>query len=258
MKQPWLPDTILRAASLLTPAAERDQWMDEWRSELWYIPRDRATRFSLGAFRDALWMRRATPFRFSLDTPAACLGWLALCASSSLAFAVALAAALKSSPLYAPLGLRDLAPACLIMLGVSALLMPAVLAITPRAPRRFRPRGLLFLALKTLLVQPLLLCLMQLWIVLAPALPFAPLPLCAASILVLRWVITDQVRRCPVCLRALTSPVRIGSPSETFLEWYGDESACSRGHGLLQASAGETRWLRLDDSWSGLFWGRLS
>ncbi len=46
-------------------------------------------------------------------------------------------------------------------------------------------------------------------------------------------MITDQQRRCPVCLRLLTNPVRIGTPSRTFLEWYGAESTCSRGHGLL-------------------------
>ena len=38
-----------------------------------------------------------------------------------------------------------------------------------------------------------------------------------------------------MCLRLLTDPVRIGSPSQTFLEWYGRKSMCARGHGLLQA-----------------------
>ena len=80
-------------------------------------------------------------------------------------------------------------------------------------------------------------------------------------ILALRWVITDQQRRCPVCLRLLTNPVRIGTPSRTFLEWYGAESTCSRGHGLLHVSeisssySEKPQWLRLGDSWSGLFSG---
>ena len=71
----------------------------------------------------------------------------------------------------------------------------------------------------------------------------------------------DQRRRCPVCLRLLTEPVRIGSASQTFLEWYGVESTCSRGHGLLQISevpasySGKPEWLALDDSWKSLFSG---
>ena len=70
---------------------------------------------------------------------------------------------------------------------------------------------------------------------------------------------TDQRRRCPVCLRLLTDPVRIGSASQTFLEWYGAESTCSRGHGLLQVSempasyAAKPEWLALGDSWNDLF-----
>jgi hypothetical protein len=81
----------------------------------------------------------------------------------------------------------------------------------------------------------------------------------ATSIGALRWVVMDQRRRCPVCLRLLTNPVRIGSASQTFLEWYGTESTCSRGHGLLHvpeisASYNSTeQWLRLDASWDDLF-----
>jgi len=58
------------------------------------------------------------------------------------------------------------------------------------------------------------------WIGTAPVVPSAA---CAFRMQVLRW------RRCPVSLHALTSPARIGTPSQTFLEWYGDESMCSRG-----------------------------
>ena len=58
MKTEWLQHTILRAASLLAPGDQRAEWVKEWRSELWYIPRRQAMRFSLGAFRDALWLRR--------------------------------------------------------------------------------------------------------------------------------------------------------------------------------------------------------
>jgi hypothetical protein len=93
----------------------------------------------------------------------------------------------------------------------------------------------------------------------AAAVPIANLAFTASWILALRWVLIDQRRRCPVCLRLLTDPIRIGSASQTFLEWYGAESTCSRGHGLLQTEeipasySAKPEWLTLDDSWSGLF-----
>ena len=58
MTSEWLHCSILRAASLLAPSDQRDEWLNDWRSELWYIPRQGATQFCLGAFRDALWLRR--------------------------------------------------------------------------------------------------------------------------------------------------------------------------------------------------------
>ena len=53
-----LPCAIVRAASLLTPCDRRDEWIKEWQSELWYVPPPDATRFCLGAFRDALCLRQ--------------------------------------------------------------------------------------------------------------------------------------------------------------------------------------------------------
>ncbi len=58
MKSEWLQHIILHVASLLAPSDQRAEWLEEWRSELWYVPRRGATRFCLGAFRDALWLRR--------------------------------------------------------------------------------------------------------------------------------------------------------------------------------------------------------
>lgn len=78
------------------------------------------------------------------------------------------------------------------------------------------------------------------------------------------WAITDQHQRCPVCLRRLINPTRLGEPSHTFLDWYGTEFMCDRGHGLLhvpeiRASYYKRRhWLDLDPSWSTLFSGKLS
>lgn len=75
----------------------------------------------------------------------------------------------------------------------------------------------------------------------------------------LRWVLRDQRERCPVCLRKLTNPARVGHPSRNFLAWNGTELICVGGHGLLHVPEIETswfstqRWLYLDPSWEILF-----
>jgi hypothetical protein len=38
----WL---TLQSASLLVPSDQRGDWLEEWRTELWYVPRCRAGRF---------------------------------------------------------------------------------------------------------------------------------------------------------------------------------------------------------------------
>jgi hypothetical protein len=75
----------------------------------------------------------------------------------------------------------------------------------------------------------------------------------------LRWAVIDQRQRCPVCLRLLSNPTRIGGASHAFLEWYGTELICGEGHGLLYVPEIPTscystqRWQYLDPSWSSLF-----
>jgi hypothetical protein len=85
---------ILSAASLLVPRDHRAEWLDEWAAELAYILRESprcATVFCLGAFRDALWLRRNTPRAETrsilLESPARCLLILAATAAIALAFA---------------------------------------------------------------------------------------------------------------------------------------------------------------------------
>jgi hypothetical protein len=76
-----------------------------------------------------------------------------------------------------------------------------------------------------------------------------------------RWALRDQRKRCPVCLRTLTSPARVGQFSRNFLAWNGTELICLSGHGLLHVPDIPTswfssqRWLYLDPSWKGLFSG---
>ncbi len=74
-----------------------------------------------------------------------------------------------------------------------------------------------------------------------------------------RWILRDQRARCPVCLRRLSHPARVGEASRNFLAWNGTELICAGGHGLLHIPEIPTswfstqRWLYLDPSWSGLF-----
>jgi hypothetical protein len=66
----FVPCLMLRTASLLLPSGQRDVWLQEWRSELWYftqaavteakafLPREReAAVFCVGAFHDAWYLR---------------------------------------------------------------------------------------------------------------------------------------------------------------------------------------------------------
>ncbi len=74
-----------------------------------------------------------------------------------------------------------------------------------------------------------------------------------------RWILQDQRKRCPVCLRVLSNPARVGEASRNFLAWNGTELICAGGHGLLHIPElptswfGTQRWLYLDASWGGLF-----
>lgn len=264
----WLPAAVIGAASWLVPREARGEWLRGWRSELWYVPPRQAIRFSFGSFADAQWLRRnpSRARRPLLDSPLACLGFLALAAAIGCAIAAAL-------PLPGPSGFparfhaRDLAEGCGAMAPFTLVLLPAMLLAMGRAPgpdqaRPGRLRRAVFLVLKILLVQPGMLAAFAVVIRIGDTIPMAPqVGMFGIWMLTFRWVILDQRRRCPECLRLLTCPVRIGSASDTFLEWYGAESVCARGHGLLQVpelaatySRGQ-QWLPLDDSWSSVFAG---
>ena len=173
----------------------------------------------------------------------------------------------QGGPWPSHLRARDLPAGSIVMLIFTCLLLPATRFAMGRSPAHCRPtpwpnrlrRGI-FLALKIALVQPVMLAGFVVLLLVGRVAPVASqLGVFSMWILALRWVLIDQRQRCPVCLRMLTNPVRIGTPSKTFLEWYGAESTCSRGHGLLHVEeisssySGNPTWLRLGTSWSGLF-----
>lgn len=259
MNNHWLHAAILRTASLLVPSDRRVEWLDGWRSELWYVPGRRST-FCLGAFPDALWLLRNSPRRIGIhiDSHLSCLALLAVLAAASLFLATQLPA--PTNMHSSRLTLRDLLEGCLAMQLLSSLALPAIrLALGPGAHYplswRSRLRRASFLALKIALLQPIMFGVF----VLVCAVPIARLAFTASCILAFRWALIDQRSRCPMCLRLLTEPVRMGSASQTFLDWYGVESTCSRGHGVLQISqmpagySSHPEWLALDDSWQSLF-----
>src|SRR5262245_50355021 len=190
-----LPFTILWAASLLTPGDRRAEWVKDWQSELWYVPRDEATRFCLGAFRDALCLRRDNPSTakrtgiLNLESPLSCLGFLALLAGASIVIMVRLP--FPHLTLSPPLTVRGWLGACARMLFFSCLLLPGTFAVLRRPahcrrtswPSRLR-RGI-FLVLKVALVQPIMLCglIVQILIV-----PWGGLGGYVPFVFVLRWV----------------------------------------------------------------------
>jgi len=267
MNSGWLESTILRTASFLAPGARRAAWLEEWRAELWYVPRDRAARFCLGAFRDALWVRQSDSCPESpLESPASCLAFLAVIAVVSLVLAASLLTPLRLRTALWRLSPRDLPAGCMAMLVYTGVFLPVTRMVMGQAathgcpaPWRSKLRRMLFMAAKVALIQPVMLCGLFLMILVGPVLPFAPCAIPAAWILAFRWLIADQRQRCPVCLRRLTDPIRLGAPSRTFLDWYGADSMCLRGHGLLHAPeistsySGSRQWVRLDASWSVLF-----
>jgi hypothetical protein len=125
-------------------------------------------------------------------------------------------------------------------------------------PGAKRSRRWIFLAVKIILLL-VIVCCGSLDLASLFSMDLYPTGWLAGLILSLRWALIDQRHRCPVCLRLLSNPTRIGGPSQTFLEWYGTELICAQGHGLLYVPEIPTscystqRWQYLDPSWSSLF-----
>jgi hypothetical protein len=254
---------ILRAATWLVPGPQRAEWFSEWRAELWYVKKN-TTRFCLGAFRDAFWLRRNSPtpnarHTFGLESPLRCVLFLAVLAAVSLFFALRWHWAGDVFKGHFILGYA-------FMALISFLILPVTtpLALGEYPANRYSPSGAIrlrrwiFLAIKIALLLPIVFCgTLDLASIVSGA--FQPHGFLVGLIVALRWALMDQRQRCPVCLRLLGNPTRIGGASHTFLEWYGTELICAQGHGLLYVPEISTscystqRWQYLDASWSSLF-----
>ena len=255
---------ILRLAARLVPCQQRAEWLQEWTSELWYVCRSdaatNATAFCLGAFKDALWLRRNGPRpegykKPLLESPLKCILFLALLAAASTFLALRFPHIGFKGEL---LGGAKLIFPNLMMIVIALLVLPATTSFrlgdypanSHSPPWATRVRRWLFFVIKIALIFQIVYC---------ASISLMLIPSWVIYLIAFRWALIDQRQRCPVCLRSLTKPTQIGWPSQTFLEWYGTELICERGHGLLyvpeipSSCYNTQRWLYLDRSWSGLF-----
>jgi hypothetical protein len=274
---------LLKIAALLVPYERREEWFAEWTAELWYVrqaPDSRALRFCLGAFQDALWLRRnlspvARP-RAWLRSPLKCLAFLASMATVAIGLFFRLLWPFPELP-HTPHDYRApvfaylfvIAVAFVVIAATSSLSLGEYPAVRSSPVRAKRFRRWLFFGLKLALIVPIVICgtFDAVKLVSAPASrlidPMAvwsmqPQAALVFFVIAFRWALNDQRRRCPVCLRLLTESASIGQFSHNFLEWYGTELFCAKGHGLLHVPEIATtystqRWRDLDRSWSVLF-----
>lgn len=255
----FLQEAMLHSAALLAPGPQRAEWLAEWRSELWYARRargtGRATAFCFGAFHDALWLRRNAarrPIReiINLDSPARCLGFLVVLTAASL-----LAAYQIPNPPPIParpsdhLFLLIVIAVCVILLPTGTSLSLGNYRANRSVPSRStRLRRWVFLAAKLALILLVGYAPMR---YIAYAVNTDPHSSSGAlviqvvvwgTVFAFRWSLYDQSRRCPVCLRVLANPVRVGEPAGYFLEWNCTELMCLRGHGMLYVPGCHTSW----------------
>lgn len=245
---------ILRSAAVLVPREQRVEWLAEWRGELWHVRQECGTAFCLGAYKDAFWLRRNRPCgeeHSRLESPAHCL--MLLTALAALSWLAALlvpdirTAMVHSKFVESLKGLLSVTGLACVIVTVTSRRSRVEYPATANSPSRMiRLRRWLFLAAKVALLLSIVYC----WAF--PLFAFASRIDRAVGILVnllvwacalaFHWILRDQRKRCPVCLRLLADPVRVGRPSGYFLEWNCMELVCRRGHGLLYVPECRTSW----------------
>jgi hypothetical protein len=268
---PVFERNLLSIVRSLVPSHEREDWSRTWQAELWYLRQRSRHRhvsplagiidLSIGLTRDALWLRTEKWRITSSDTAMLCLASLLGLSVVSAIVALVLAGGWNSLHLY----LRDEFTRSLIAAPHVLFVLLATASHRHAGQRsitrwRFWIKRQFFFVLKTLQVLLLSFLLsVDLCVPLHALMPLTAdlLQLFAFvffALLGLRWAIGDQEERCKQCLRALTTPARVGRPSHNLLEWNGTERSCKHGHGLLSIPEMETswcqssRWINLDVS----------
>ena len=242
-----LDTAILHSAALLVPSSAREEWLAEWKAELWYVEHD-ATVFCLGSFRDALWLRiKSFSARraLSLDSPWRCVLFLAGLATLMLWLAASSGG--LALPRWSLAEVEEFAQGLVGMYVLSLLVLVTLnpLALGRYPTNRYAPsflvglRRWLFLVTKIVLVAPTVLFAAT---ALVPIFPPASFILFLGWIFGFRWVLADQRRRCPACLHLLSDQIEIGNAAHTLFRPYGIELNCSQGHGPFHVPGTATSW----------------
>jgi hypothetical protein len=252
---------MLRAAALLVPRAERSEWLAEWKSELWYVQKEdrrEAIAFCRGAFSDALWLRHdlvaldVNSFLHS-RSPLRCITMLAVLASAGFCAARYAIWVRGGDPLMKG---HPILPH-LLLVFYALLVLPVVTSVdfgeypTSQHTHSWSVRRWLFFATKLVFLLSIGAGATLILLAIGAAPILGPIMM-MGYVFAFRWALTDQRRRCPVCLHVLINPVRIGQPSCMFLAWHGTELICDKGHGVLPVPEtptscyGTHRWFDLD------------
>ena len=293
LRPPVLHRWLIRAAGMLVPRKQRDAWLQKQDSVLnsWWVLVERG-EIPSGAAKDMFretWFSFVEAFhvRFEPEQITAFAGRPGLVYSLLLAsfLLVALASRgftelrlladkLTTVLAYSSLPLSGIADAQNHL--IARALPMAFAAIVGAAIFQFRARDMnwygwryrVYFASK---ITGLALILPAAWVELIPLtrkLAFlsdwvagltaviSAVAFLAAFGLAVRWAITDQRERCPVCLARLGMPVRFGSWASVF-EPATTELVCPDGHGTLcvleTEDAEPEQWSALDSSWRDLF-----
>lgn len=233
-----VPLLIVRVACRLVPGRDRREWLAEWTAELAHVKSHRpelAARFACGAITDAFVLWR-----------------IERCASDRIA-ALQVSLYVAATIVTATWLAQHLGPGEAMAHGISLAAVPLVASTATSFDVKLRGDvnqvfWWIYLSCK---LAALVLAIHCLGAKLSgtPLAPIAGQFLIASDVLVIRWALDDQRKRCPVCYRRLALPVRIGSRASTLLDWFGTELMCPLEHGVLlepeslARCCSERRWI---------------
>jgi hypothetical protein len=252
---PALDQRLLALSARLVPAQQRADWLRCWQAELWHshnADRRRASTPGLhsGLFCDALWLRSESCRLTFQGTALLCLAiLLTLVALAALPFLADCGSwQAFTHALIADLPRFLCESALIVFVGFAS----GQQTIAHAARRRVLAhlRSTLFLAAKTVLVLTFAflistdLCQPFLTIIPFTSALLQNLVFVLLALIGLRWSLADQDHRCKHCLRALSTPARVGRPSWNFLDSNGTELLCPQGHGRLSVPEIQTSWRR--------------